>query len=490
MKLSLYHKLALTTFIVFFAMVGLIFWWVQKLEVASRHQAEQKLHLGLADHLVHDNPLLKDGATDYKALKNLFHTMMILGPGFEFYVLDTKGQLSNYSAKPGEIKRRKVRLQPILELLDDPSSLPIYGDDPRSFSEAKIFSAAPIYREEQLQGYMYVIVGGQIYDSVFESIKANHNLSIAFSVVIAGILFFFFVLMFTFRLFVFPLRRLTKNVENIRQAGFDGKVDSLLKCEKSSSEVDQLGCAFNEMIAHINQQFSSLQQLDTQRREVLSHISHDLRTPLASLQGYIETIDLRGAAITDEQRASFIKRALKNAQQLKLLVDQIFELAHIESGQVTLNLEPVNLSDLMNDLCDKFTMQAAEKNIQLNVCLMKDNITAKTDIGKLERVLSNLVENALRHTGSGGFINLKIEESEREPKRLVISVEDNGEGIAKEELPYIFDVSYRAENAAGERTKHIGLGLTITKKLLAIMNSEIRVDSELGKGTRFSFYLP
>ncbi len=158
--LSLYQRLALSVCFAFILLASLLFNWSNSLAEQSKLQAEQKLHLQLAEHLAHDNPLLQDGVYDKSALENLFHTLMLLGPAFEFYFLDPAGNIVTYSADSNKIKRKSVDLSPIVELIGDPTALPIFADNPRSVDGKKIFSAAPIYRGDNLQGYLYVIIGG------------------------------------------------------------------------------------------------------------------------------------------------------------------------------------------------------------------------------------------------------------------------------------------------------------------------------------------
>lgn len=255
----------------------------------------------------------------------------------------------------------------------------------------------------------------------------------------------------------------------------------------SSNEVHQLGTAFEEMVDQINEQLTLLQQSDVHRRELLADISHDLRTPLSSLQGYLEMIALKGEDLSPQVRAKYINTVLNNTLQLKLLIDQLFELAHLEGGQVSLSTETFNLAELLYDVIAKFNLATQAKNI--NICVKPEcsYTQVHSDIAKLERVLSNLLENAIRHTPENGRIEWVIDTLGANQCQLTIS--DNGTGIKAEELSYIFDTRFRASNAIQDKNKHSGLGLAITKKLLALLNSEIKVHSVLGKGTSFSFNL-
>lgn len=488
MKLSLYQKLALSLFGVFILIALVFYFFSQYIEQQTRFESEQRLHLSLAANLASDNPLLQQGVFDHKALKNLFHTLMVLGPAFEFYYLDPTGKILTYSANKSQVKRKQVDLVPILQLTRNQAPLPIYGDDPRHFTRKKIFSAAPVFNGQDLQGYLYVIVTGEQYDQAYAELQTDKTIELSLLLTTGAILFLFIVLLWLFHYFTNPLRRLTQDMKNFVASGFDKSKVQLTKWQKNSSnEVHVLGNVFAQMVAQINSQLLRLQQADLHRRELLAHISHDLRTPLASLQGYIEILALKDKQLSEAERQKYIQIALRNSSQLKKLIDQIFELAHLEDGQVSLNLEPFNLTELLWDVVAKFSLQAEQKNIRLKVHPESSQIQVYSDIGKIERILSNLIENALRHTPENGEVLITIEESH--DNYCQISVKDTGTGIKMEEIAYIFDARYRASNATQNKGQHTGLGLAITKRLIELLQTEIRVQSQLGQGTVFMFNL-
>lgn len=493
MKLSLYQRLSLSLFLVFIVIAGFFYVWSQQIEKNTRFESEQRLHLSLAANLASDNPLLQKGVYDHQALKNLFHSLMILGPAFEFYYISPTGKILTYSADKSQVKRKNINLVPLLQLIRNQAPLPIYGDDPRNSQRKKIFSAAPVFDGSDLQGYLYVIVTGEQYDDAFAQLQSDKAIELSLLFIAGGIVFLFIILLGLFRYFTNPLRRLTRDMTRFKEAGFDKSKVQLQSWQlNGTNEVHQLGSVFADMVEQINNQLVRLQQADIHRRELLAHISHDLRTPLASLQGYIETIALRGNNLAKNEQQQFIDTALKNSQQLKKLIDQIFELAHLEDGQVSLNLETFNLAELLWDIVAKFSLQAQNKQINLKVIPEASHVQVYSDIGKIERVLSNLIENALRHTPKNGEILIEIKENLDKIKgssdnQCQISVKDNGTGIKAEEVAYIFDARYRASNAIQDQGKHTGLGLAITKRLLELLQSDISVNSEFGQGTTFAF---
>ena len=488
MKISLYQRLALSLLVLFFAIGGVFLWWTHHLDQLSRNEAEQRLHIQLAEHLANDNPLLKQGVYDYDALKNLFHTLMILGPSFEFYFVDPAGKILTYSADPGRVKRDKIDLAPLHALIEQKQALPIYGDDPRHLERQKIFSASPVYNQDNLQGYLYIIIGGEIYDSIFSASRSKEQLATALGGAFGAVVFFFVVLLGLLRFLTLPLKQLGNDIRAFRQAGFEkAKVDLRRWPSARHNEIHELGETFNDMAEQINYQLMQLQNNDKQRRELLAHLSHDLRTPLAALQGYLETIDLKGKDLDDEKRQRFVGIAYRNANQLRRLVDQIFELAHLEGGQVTVSLETFPLSELLYDIMAKFALKVRDKKLSMIIEPPQSDYLVYSDIGKLERVLSNLIENAIRHTDEGGQITIAV--AAGDGQKLNLQVTDTGTGIAAKDLPYIFDARYRAANAVEDNKQHGGLGLAICQKLMALLQSEISVKSELGEGTTFGLSL-
>lgn len=493
MQISLYQRLAITLCAAFMIMASLLVYWSNTLVQQSKYQAEQKLHLKLAEHLAQDNPLLQDGVYDKPALENLFHTLMLLGPSFEFYFLDAQGNVLTYSANDDKIKRNTVDLQPLNKLLDKPDSLPVFGDDPRHLLTQKIFSVAPVYQGDFLQGYLYIIIGGEIYDSILSQVQADKYLQKYGAFAVVSLLLLLLVLLAIFRYFTQPVRVLAKQMQALKAVNFDQSKVQLKQWQVQTeskvynNEVHFLGDTFNTLVIQINKQLSLLTENDRIRRELLAHLSHDLRTPLASMQGYIETLAIKGQALPPEEQKEYLATVQRNVAQLKRLIDQIFELAHLEDGQVSCNLEHFAIGEILHDILAKFTLKAQSKNISLTLLPQPCQFRVYSDIAKLERILTNLLENALRHTDAGGEIIITAQQLE---ERVSVSVTDTGSGISKEDIAYIFDARYRASNAREDNKQHAGLGLAISQKLSKVLNSELIVKSELGEGTVFSISLP
>lgn len=489
MRLSLYQKLAVSLAVIFCFICALVYSWSKQLELNSKHHGEQNLHLALAEHLVQDNPLIKEGVYDYEALENLFHTLMLLGPAFEFYFVDENGKILTYSAEPGKVKRTHINLTPLKHLIANPSATPVYGDNPRNPDQQKIFSVAPVFNNNTLQGYLYVIIGGEAYDTSLNHIKSNDSLLLAAIWLGSALVFLFIAMLILLRFFTNPIQRLAKDVSKIEAANYslnDTKL-SIYSTQKSN-EVHSLSRTIQAMLTRINEQFKALEQGDKQRKELLTHLSHDLRTPLASLQGFLEVLNQSGDKLSAQEQQEYLQVSLNNCCQLKQLIEQIFELAHLENGEISINKETFNLGELIYDCIAKFSLAVEKKGINLSVEPAICDFPVIADIAKLERVLSNLIDNAIRHTPRDGSIAVRVKRGD--DNQLFVQVSDTGVGIKHEELNAIFDPHYQASNSNKAGRQQGGLGLAICRGLLKLMDSEINVQSELGKGTMFSFNLP
>jgi len=493
---SLAGRLGVTLALVFVVFAALCLALLLRSSRNYEKEVSQLMHKDLAAHIVEHYLLFKDGKPDLKAAENTFHELMILGPNFEFYLLDKDGNILAYSADPSLIHRQRIDTREFKQWRQTLEKQGyVDGDDPRSTSDKKIFSVAPILHDGQLSGYLYVVVGSQIRDALEQQLSSSRILQWCLTIFLLVFVFTLLVVMLVIGRITQPLALLTRQVREIRKKGFDKdgralseNIENLNNWRPGSkNDIDELGHTFKLALETLQQQYTNVVSIDDLRKELLSHVSHDLRTPLASLLGYLETWELQKDGMTVDQGAEYVAIAKRNAQKIATLIEQLFELAHLDGNNVQVNLEPFPIAELIHDVLQKFSIQAKEKNIALSVVPFGSSICVRADVEKMDRVLTNLVENALRHTPENGSITVKIE-----PKSgfVTLQVSDTGIGIPEKDLPFIFDAHYKAGNSVRENTAHGGLGLAITKKLLELHESAIRVSSQLNQGTTFSFNLP
>jgi two-component system OmpR family sensor kinase len=482
---TLYSRLALTLFILL-CLVGVIL--IQLIGHSStlyQQEVAQKLNHELAAHIVEEQTLIRDRNIDREALDHLFHQLMVINPSIELYLLDEQGGVLAYSAPEGVVKRTQVDLEPILKFLDGHTRFPLKGDDPRDADGHKVFSAARILDQGRLQAYLYIVLGGQQYDHVAEMLGESYILDSSLVVLLVALAA---ALAGGLTVFAFQTRRLRTlgNVMN-RYAGAGGEGSLAIRYPgESRDEIDVLGQQFNAMADKITSQIHELKQMDDVRREMVANISHDLRTPLTTMRGYLETLQIKHAELSAEEQKEYLQTALSHSQRLGRMVEELFELARLDSVESVVFSEPYSMCELVQDVTQKFQLRAQEKSVQLNASLNTEAPLVYGDIAMMQRVLENLIENGLRHTPAGGTIDVGIDV---DSGNVVVQVTDTGCGIPADDVPRIFERFYQHDKNRSDDNS-AGLGLAIVKRILELHGSVIDVSSELEKGTTFSFRIP
>jgi signal transduction histidine kinase len=257
--------------------------------------------------------------------------------------------------------------------------------------------------------------------------------------------------------------------------------------EKSADEIGQLAKAFNDMAERVEANLEAITRSDNLRRELVANVSHDLRSPLASVQGYLETVLMKDALLTRGERARFLEIIHANVLRLSTLVNELFELSRLEARQIQPQQEPFALSELVQDVIVKFQPQALERHITLSSSFPHDLPFVAGDIAMIERVLSNLIDNALRYTPRQGTVRVMLEPGDG---TVTVRVADTGYGIPAEDLPHVFDRFYRVDKSRSRDSGGSGIGLAIVKRILEMHESDVVVESTSPSGTVFAFALP
>ncbi len=445
----------------------------------------------LAEHLI-AKKLLREEPRTQALTRAEIKQSMVLNPDIEIYILDSQGRILDFSAAPGAVRSTSVSLDPVRRFLAGAGALPIYGTDPRHPEQGKIFSAARIPAvsgarpRDQIQGYIYIVLGGQQYDAAAGALNRSYILRWSL-IALAGILGLAALAgALSFRFLTRRLRQMARRVEAFGARHFDGEI--AVSHVSRGDEIERLERMFNRMSERIEAQIASLQQSDSYRREAISNVSHDLRTPLAALQGYLETLQMKDGALSDQERRDYLATATRHAQRLGKLVTELFDLARLESGALEMRLEEFSLAELVSDVTQEFELAAQKKAVQLQTDLGEMRPFVRGDIGLIERAMGNLIDNALRHTPEGGRVTVALR---LEDRRASVRVSDTGIGIAPAELPHIFERYYRAPREAGqEPSGGVGLGLAITQRIVELHNGIIEAQSTPGEGTTFVFSLP
>jgi signal transduction histidine kinase len=456
--------------------------WLQ-VNTSTRHAQEttQHLSLGLAEHIAGTAQLMDRAGWRPKAVRELFDHLMAVNPAVEVYLLSTDGQVVGNAVPEGGLRRRYVDLDPIQRLLagDD---LPILGDDPRSATASKVFSAAPVQVDEQAYGYVYVILHGAAWERLAAHVSSRSVLQSTLWAMGTTILLSLVMGLVAFHSITRPLRALTVEVQAVAADG-----NQVPERTTSADEMMLLRLAFHQLRQRIAEQWRQLTEQDQQRRDLLANISHDLRTPMTSLHGYLETLLLKEQSISVAQRRRYLEIALGQSRKVGRMAQELFELARLESGLVHADREPFALDDLIQDVVHKFELAAQARGHILAVDISAPLPAAVADLSMIERVLTNLLDNAIRHNPHGTHTTISVRPSSS-PARLRVEVRDSGQGIPHDLREGLFTriavLRQLPCNPGG------GFGLIVVQRMLQLNDSQIHLVDDDGRGSTFVFHLP
>lgn len=485
---TLYRRIAAVFFFLVISIGYIVYEMILYSATMYQQELTQKLNATLAQHIVAEEPLLTNQKVNQPALKSLFHWLMVINPSIELYLLDSGGKLMAFSAPEGHVKRSHVSLAPIHQYLRGEQQFPLMGDDPRGQQRQKVFTVAPIPNSDSNSpaGYLYVILEGEAFDSATDMIKDSYVLRFTTTGLGLGLLLALAAGLAAFGLLTRRLRLLSSIMAGYKENN-DHSTHRYPDPGHSGDEIDQLGLNFNRMADRIDQQVEDLIQTDAKRREMVANVSHDLRTPLTSLHGYLETLLLKDDQLSKKERRTYLEIAAAQSTRLNQLINELFELAKLDSSETVLSVEPFSLAELAQDIILKFMLVAENKGIKIETDFSNNLPFAYGDIGLIQRVLDNLIENALRYTLSGGKITLSITSKS---DNIMVRVSDTGQGIPEEELTHIFDRFYRLDKNRSSVKNNAGLGLAIAKRIIDLHGGNIRATSKINQGTSFSFALP
>ncbi len=276
-----------------------------------------------------------------------------------------------------------------------------------------------------------------------------------------------------------PLKALAGASERM----MDGHFDVSLPVTRQD-ELGRMAKTFNRA-AQLAAQLHELKHKDQARRELVATVSHDLRNPLTTLHGFLETLQLKAGRLPELEQQHFLQVALRQSEKVSRLAQELFELAKLECDETCLNLEAFCMAELIQDVVQKFQLSAQRKSVQLHMPSLQGLPAINADIGLIERLLTNLIDNALNNTPAGGMVSV---DARCDGIWMTVTVKDTGMGIPAEYLPKLFDwdspLSHRARADAG------GFGLVIVAKILGLHGGGIQVDSTPGLGSEFRFMLP
>ncbi len=479
-KESLFWRISIL-FLLILVLLG-VSYTVITITMAKRYSDEttQKLNANVAEHMLLEvNPFV-DGKVNEESLGKIMHSMMAVNPSLEVYLLDPQGKILSFVVLDKKVKLQYVSIEPISKFLADKGKSLTYGDDPRNPGKSTIFSATSVYEKGKHLGYVYMILASEEAENIATALQNSYLLKIGVQSFVLTLIAAFIIGMLLLWLLMKSLRNIMESVKKFSEGDFKARIPV-----HSKGELAQLSVTVNTMADKILRNMEELKEVDKLRRDLIANISHDIRTPISIIHGYVETLIMKQDSLDPQKQQEYLQTIIKSTERLKRLMTDLFELSKLESRQIKPKMEPFFMFDLLQDISNKYKLLAQEKNIELETELPSKMPVVCADIALMERVLQNLIDNALNYTPEKGKVKIKMEEFS---KQVHISVMNTGPGITSEELPKIFDRYYKVENT--KTSRGTGLGLAIVKNILEIHDADIRVESENQGNTTFSFDLP
>lgn len=415
-------------------------------------------------------------------IKEAIHYMMVLNPNVEIYLVDSDGLILSYFTGEGKtIKRDHIDTEPLEIFQASNGYTTILGDDPRTDDEKKPFSAAAMQINSN-PGWVYVILRGQGFDSSLAMVRANYYLRSGLTTFLIAILFTLVAGLFLFFILTDRLRKLSEDVQIFKEGNYDHRVEI-----KGNDEFAQLGSTFNEMAESIEEGMQKLKEADSQRSQLIANISHDLRSPLTSIRGHLETLLLEENNISEAEKREYVEITLRNVAGFQRLVEELLDLARFESGQIVPEKLQFSLAELIQDVVLKMRGQSDSNDIVIEYNPDPNLPFYNGDIGLIERALTNIIGNAIEHTPKKGTIDVDLSFYDG---MYHISVLDSGAGIPLDNQPHIFERFYRVDKSRNRKTKSTGLGLAIAKEVVELHGGFIEARNSDEGGAIFTITLP
>lgn len=292
-------------------------------------------------------------------------------------------------------------------------------------------------------------------------------------------IFSFFIIQYRVEFFIY--KKIKKIYENVSVLSA-----TPLNPEQVTTDMTTLSQEVQKFAEGKKLEIEALKVRDSYRKEFMGNISHELKTPLFTVQGYIETL-LDGAMKDKTVRKQYLNRAAKGVERLVYIVQDLDMITKLETGELRLNPETFDIVEVIQNVFDLLEMKAAKKNITLIFETAYAPVWVKADKERIQQVITNLLVNSIKYGKNDGTTEVAIEELSK--KKIVVRISDNGEGIQKEHIPRLFERFYRVDKSGSRKEGGSGLGLAIVKHLLEAHKEKISVESTYGMGSEFSFTL-
>ncbi|MEJ7694610.1 HAMP domain-containing sensor histidine kinase [Daejeonella sp.] len=479
----IFRRIGLLALILISALSAL-FITVTYLATTHFYQAStQLLNRDVAAHIAKFFSPFEDGGINKQKADSVFYNAMVISPAAEVYFLDTHGKIIYYQAADSAIKIWHIPLSGIREHIRSGNRDYIKSPDPKDPSTPKIFSAAEVFRGNKRIGYIYVILGSLEYRNTTELLFRSHISSLALKAAIIIILASLILSLW----YIIRLQRKFNHIITVLNRFRQGDLNARFIISPKD-EMWPITESFNKMASMLEDNINRLKSLESERRDFIANISHDLRTPLAIARGYTETLLIERNGSDFPAHDEYLELVLNKIKQVEKQVLQLFELSKIDAVNFKPDKEPFIFSEILEEMLNASSIQGQQKNIVLESMLCQDTAMIAADISVMERVIQNLLDNALKYTPENGRIMISMK---HELHNLVLHIENTGEPLSKALLNWI---NNKGDESVLNRPKKAGLGLAIVKKIMSLHHFSFTASVNSGYANHFvmqmSIYRP
>jgi signal transduction histidine kinase len=478
---SLFWKIS-ASFLIILILLGLSYVSITAYSTRKYYQeTTQRVNANVAEHMLKEvNPFV-DRQVNKEALGKIMHSMMAVNPYLEVYLLDEKGEILSYVVLDKKVRLNNVNISPIKQFIASAGDTYVLGDDPRNPGHKTIFSATEVLEDGEFMGYVYMVLASEKFEDIAGSLSTAYLTRIGTQSFVLTLVAAFSIGLILIALLTRNLRKIIQTVNRFEDGDYHARIPV-----QGKGELANLSNTFNQMADTILKNIDELKKVDKLRRDLIANVSHDLRSPMAVIHGYIETLMLKEESLSPEQRKKYLQIVLDSSDKLKTLVADLFELSKLEAEQVKVNRETFSLSQMMLDARQHYQILADQKNISIKTEMEEGDTVVYADNNLIQRVMQNLLDNAIKYTPENGEVELR---AQTKNQQVEIVIRNTGKGIPEKDLPNIFNRYYMVDKDKSGITG-TGLGLAIVKKIMDIHQSIIKVSSKTDEWTTFSFTLP
>jgi signal transduction histidine kinase len=455
---------------------------------AQSQESLQRVSFGLAKHMVEHWPQMTSETPErasQRERETVLSMLMVVNPGVQAYVLNGHGEVEAYIGEPGMVRDKKVDMKAVGAFLSG-NPLPIYGSDPMRVGQKSVFSVAkfqPRTIANNPPGYLYIVLDGTSRDTLAKQTGASKLWQGAVSVALLGLLLILCVGLFTLRQLTLPLHDLAQQLES-----YDLYDESLQKpLVQMADEVGAIRNAFNSMKLRLANQADRERNQAKAHREMMAGLAHDLRTPLTSLHGHLEALLDARVDASDKQRQGMLLTALSQSDKVIKLSQQLFELAMLQSADELAHPEVFRLDELLSDAVQKLAWTDHLPGVVF-VGEPPGPLEVKGDFQLIERAMTNLIDNAVRHAGCVQPVRVSIE---RQGNQAHIFIEDDGLGLP-DDIAHRLMTHQPLREPSMQRTRGGmgGLGLAIAQRIAWLHGGSLKPMKVAKQGTRICFAIP